>query len=242
MLSRLMDMVQPALDAPTAGEACGIFHAAMAREGASYFQARIYRRPEAPLTSVNHFAAGGRIHAVAPADWLTSEAGRYVCFHNNPLLTPIRENRTRYAFSDFAPRADRRFGPYWEALREARIDEALCATSYGAENQIASVHLGFMDRRFAENERLPFQLAQLALTERLMEIAEPFGSLPAKPLTPRERDALSYVAEGKTDWEISVILGVSEATARFHVDNGRRKLGAVSRAQAVARLAVQRLI
>ena len=42
------------------------------------------------------------------------------------------------------------------------------------------------------------------------------------------------MAEGKTDWEIGTIMGVSEATARFHVDNARRKLGAVNRAQAVA--------
>jgi len=50
------------------------------------------------------------------------------------------------------------------------------------------------------------------------------------------------VAEGKSDWEISVILGISETTARFHVDNARQKLGAVSRAHAVARLVVNRMI
>lgn len=55
-------------------------------------------------------------------------------------------------------------------------------------------------------------------------------------LTARERDALSWVAEGKSDWEIAVILGLSETTVRYHVDNARRKLGAVNRAQAVARL------
>lgn len=39
-----------------------------------------------------------------------------------------------------------------------------------------------------------------------------------------------------------MILSVSESTARFHVDNARRKLGAATRAQAVARLLNQRLI
>lgn len=53
-------------------------------------------------------------------------------------------------------------------------------------------------------------------------------------LTPRERDALTWVAEGKSDWEIAVILGLSRTTIRFHVDNARKKLGAVNRAQAVA--------
>ncbi|WP_179298036.1 hypothetical protein [Mesorhizobium carmichaelinearum] len=33
-----------------------------------------------------------------------------------------------------------------------------------------------------------------------------------------------------------------ETAVRFHVDNARRKLGAVNRAQAVARLVNQRLI
>lgn len=55
-------------------------------------------------------------------------------------------------------------------------------------------------------------------------------------LTSRERDALTWVAEGKSDWEIGVILGLSETTVRFHVDNARRKLGAVNRIHAVAKL------
>ncbi len=59
-------------------------------------------------------------------------------------------------------------------------------------------------------------------------------------LTSREREALTWVAEGKSDWEIAVILGLSETTVRFHVDNARKKLGAVNRAQAVARLVAGR--
>ena len=55
-------------------------------------------------------------------------------------------------------------------------------------------------------------------------------------LTGREREALTWVSEGKSDWEIAMILGLSETTVRFHVDNARKKLGAVNRAQAVARL------
>ena len=85
------------------------------------------------------------------------------------------------------------------------------------------------------------QLAGLVVTERLLDWAEPRAE--AGPmLTPRERDCLAWVAEGKSDWEISVILGVSQATAGFHVDNARRKLGAVNRAQAIAKMHARRLI
>jgi DNA-binding CsgD family transcriptional regulator len=53
------------------------------------------------------------------------------------------------------------------------------------------------------------------------------------PLTPRERECLQWVARGKTDFEIGIILGISARTARFHIENSKRKLGVSSRVQAV---------
>jgi DNA-binding CsgD family transcriptional regulator len=57
---------------------------------------------------------------------------------------------------------------------------------------------------------------------------------PSRQLSPRERDCLAFVADGKSDWEISELLSLSEATVASHMQNARRKLGAKSRAQAVA--------
>ncbi|AZO15044.1 MULTISPECIES: LuxR C-terminal-related transcriptional regulator [unclassified Mesorhizobium] len=241
MLSRLMTHVEAAYAAPTAEDASAAFFAAMEDFGASYLQTRLYRRPAAILTSASHWAAGGFITRLAPSGWPGSPAFDYVCFECNPLLGAIRESRTSYRFSDFAPHDDAQYGAYWEALSEANIDDALCATSYGAEGVIASLHLGFHRREFAPDERFAIHMAGLALTERLMSLTSPPPTTAVR-LTTRERDSLALVAEGKTDWEISVILGIAEATVRFHVDNARRKLGAVNRAQAVARLVNQRLI
>jgi LuxR family transcriptional regulator, quorum-sensing system regulator BjaR1 len=53
-------------------------------------------------------------------------------------------------------------------------------------------------------------------------------------LTPREREVIAWIAGGKTDWEISVIMGVSEKAIMKHAHNIRIKLGAVNRAHAVA--------
>lgn len=241
MLSRLMADAEDALRAPTAEAASAGFFRVAQGLGATYLQTRVYRRPATRLTSASHWSAGGLIKRISPAGWPGSAAFNYVCFECNPLLAAIREGRTRYRFSDFAPRRDRRFGAYWEALGEAGIGEALCATSYGEGGKIASLHLGFAAADLPEEETLAVQMAGLVLTERLMSLAEP-AAAPATRLTSRQRDSLAFVAEGKTDWEISVILGISEATARFHVDNARRKLGAVNRAHAAARLINQRLI
>jgi len=60
-------------------------------------------------------------------------------------------------------------------------------------------------------------------------------------LTHRELECLRWVAAGKTDPETGVILGISATTVKFHVDQARRKLGAHTRPQAVARLVLRGL-
>lgn len=232
---------EDALRASSAEEASALFFASASDVGATYLQTRVYRRPAGMLTAQSHFAAGGVVTRIAPQGWPGSAAFNYVCFDCNPLLAAIREGRTRYRFSDFAPLRDHAFGTYWEALGEAQIGDGLCATSYGPGGAIASLHLGIPDPQVTADDAFMLQTAGLVLTERLLSFAQPSGNAPPH-LSPRERDSLAFVAEGKTDWEISVILGVSEATARFHVDNARRKLGAVNRAQAAARLVSHRLI
>jgi len=52
-------------------------------------------------------------------------------------------------------------------------------------------------------------------------------------LTKRELDVLSWTAQGKTAWEVSVILGMSEKTVNFHLGNAMRKLEVTSKHQAV---------
>ena len=53
-------------------------------------------------------------------------------------------------------------------------------------------------------------------------------------LSPRELTVLVWMKEGKTNWEIAQILGLSERTVRFHVGGIFEKLDVTSRTQAVA--------
>lgn len=54
-------------------------------------------------------------------------------------------------------------------------------------------------------------------------------------LSNREREVLTWVAEGKTAWEISQILGISDSTVNKHIAGAMRKTGSVTRTQAVAK-------
>ena len=57
-------------------------------------------------------------------------------------------------------------------------------------------------------------------------------------LTPREREVLGHLVEGKTNREIAAGLTISQATVRLHVSNILSKLGAANRTEA-ATLALQ---
>lgn len=68
----------------------------------------------------------------------------------------------------------------------------------------------------------------------LHEVVLGLSSKPASAaLTKRESECLHWCSEGKTSWEISKILGISERTAVFHLQNATRKLGVSNRTQAV---------
>ncbi len=73
-----------------------------------------------------------------------------------------------------------------------------------------------------------FHHSPLAKNNRTMHKKRP-------PLSERELETLKWAASGKSAWETSVILSVSERTVRFHLDQARRKLGCTTKIQAVAK-------
>ena len=64
----------------------------------------------------------------------------------------------------------------------------------------------------------------------------------AAHLSARQAECLRWVAQGKTDPEIGIILGVSPRTVRFHLDKAKDKLKVLTRVQAVTKAVKDRLI
>jgi DNA-binding CsgD family transcriptional regulator len=61
-------------------------------------------------------------------------------------------------------------------------------------------------------------------------------------LSAREGETIMWVSRGKSSWEISQILGISEKSVEFYVDAVKRKLGASNRTQAVVKAMMLGLI
>ena len=53
-------------------------------------------------------------------------------------------------------------------------------------------------------------------------------------LSAREQEVLKWISEGKSSWEIAMILVISERTVKFHTAAILNKLGAANRTHAVA--------
>ena len=63
-----------------------------------------------------------------------------------------------------------------------------------------------------------------------------------KLITKRESEVLQWLHMGKTNWEISTILGISPLTVKNHVQNVIRKLSVLNRSQAAVKAAKLGLI
>ncbi len=98
-------------------------------------------------------------------------------------------------------------------------------------------------RAICEGALEPVQLLAGYLHEAVRRVS---GLLPGNAsgpdLTERESECLRWAADGKTSGEIAQLLGLSESTVNFHLNNTMRKLNVVSRQQALAKAILQGLI
>lgn len=74
-------------------------------------------------------------------------------------------------------------------------------------------------------------LIALEQARRLFKIVEPVKTA----LSPRQIECISLVAQGKSDWEIGQILGLSKDTVHEYIEGARKRYGVRRRTQMVLR-------
>lgn len=135
---------------------------------------------------------------------------------------------------------------FWQSEAKPEHENFLpmdCWRQFGMEEGIAvPLHgpAGFcgyfaLSRHKKEPIRLQdfFHLSYLGhiLQEQAIQLFSPEQS----NLSGREKECLFWVSEGKTSWEIAQILGITERTVNFHLNNAIRKSGCKNRYQTVAK-------
>lgn len=135
---------------------------------------------------------------------------------------------------------------YSQASSQKQLEFIEEARSFGLTHGITT---GMLDRKRGYGTFFSFAGGEANNTKRYVKfveyllphlhrilIANTHTTMPnhTKSLSPREMTVLLWMKEGKTNWEIARIVGVTERTVRFHVESIFMKLDASSRTQAVA--------
>lgn len=86
------------------------------------------------------------------------------------------------------------------------------------------------------DDALPFaNIFAMHLFERYILVLEDEFLVEKKvTLSERQKQCLFWACQGKTSWEIAMILEIKERTVEFHLNNATRKLGAANRQHAVS--------
>lgn len=121
-----------------------------------------------------------------------------------------------------------------DSSSDPRIMRALQLGARGCLLKIANAdELTLALQQIVQGERVLPSTATSALLQRLS------GDSSAEVLSPRELQVVRGVADGMTNKAIALKLGISDHTVKFHLASAMSKLGAASRAEAVA-LSIQR--
>jgi len=79
-------------------------------------------------------------------------------------------------------------------------------------------------------ERVVRFVCQAALNQ-LTQLSDDGRAAPASPLTPRQREVLALVADGKSDGDIAAALALSQNTVHEHIEEAKRRIGVRTRVQ-----------
>jgi LuxR family transcriptional regulator, quorum-sensing system regulator BjaR1 len=212
--------------------------------------------PVMPAARITELVAGCEVLAqISPHGWRDAYAHRDLHPGNPVILAPTRTTAP-FLWSEGGLPSLRG----WRGLnlaRELGMEDGLAVPTPERAGRVGVLSLGFERFGLSPYERRMLQLLAIVAYERMRVLAAPpqsaHGGCPAlsdpaaatdpiKALTERELECMRWVAEGKTDWEIGMILAISATTAKFHVDRARSKLGAATRPQAIAMLALRGML
>ncbi len=152
---------------------------------------------------------------------------------HDPVVARLNRSPLAFRWSETLAGAGRKGRRVLEEAAEFGLKDGL-ALAVKSEGALGAVSIGARHLELSPRQQAGLQLAAYYLHARVAALRAKGPLRPKLALTPRERECLKWVAAGKTDWEIAQILNISGQTAHSYVQNALAKLGARTRAQAVA--------
>ena len=177
-----------------------------------------------------------------PGDWQSEYFKKKYCDHD-PIWRFALGNLMPERWSNVARRNDLTAKQHniMSVSREAGLSDGVVIPIHGPGGEFAVLSLSHNEtdaqtKQNVELDETVLHMFALRFHSRIRELQEPDSAQPPADLTSREIDVLFWTAEGKSTWDISQILGISESTVNFHISSAKQKLGVYSKPHAVAKM------
>ncbi len=155
----------------------------------------------------------------------------------DPILQEAQRRRNSFTWSEIAnrPTLTARQREVLVGLAQHNLAEGLSIPIVNLNGCVGTVNIAGPPDSLDEIGRSAMAMASVFLYQKLISLRPAPTSEPAADtsLSPREIEILSWITEGKSDWQIGQILSISEKTVNYHIENVKRKFGVATRVQAV---------
>jgi DNA-binding CsgD family transcriptional regulator len=226
------DVIEQASMAQTPEALDAIMAKAFAAFGIQYFSVDQMRDGAGQLVGVHHFGNW-------PDDWgahyLEQQHYNHDRVVRHAILNPSPVHwLNAQSDRDMARNEKRLFGE----AREFGLKDGFITPVHQIDGNVASVSLTSAERlELSPADQAALRLLSLYYCMFGLRLKHTCGN--RVKLTKRELQCLQWVRAGKSSWEISELLGMSERTVNFHVQNACKRLNVKTRHQAIIEAIMQ---
>jgi LuxR family quorum sensing-dependent transcriptional regulator len=211
-------------------EVCGMLLSQVRQFGAEYVLAGVIpglgtsRQQQVSNIMLDHW----------PADWSRRYFSHGYIFRD-PTIRTVQASSSAFLWSELEPayRDDTTARRVMEEAGDFKLRQGFTIPLTTVEGDVAGISLAGEKLEVAPEDRGVLTLLATYALGRTILLREA-SEQPQVKLTPREREALQWAAEGKSEWEIGERMGISEHGVDKHMRSAREKLGTRTRVHAVA--------
>jgi LuxR family transcriptional regulator, quorum-sensing system regulator BjaR1 len=160
----------------------------------------------------------------------------------DPAIRHCRETVLPFAYRE-APCDSEREPRAAEVVRRARdfgVGNGMLFPIASPVGPVGDMWIGGIETVLGTRELSAVHMLALTAFYKLQELVHPKAA--TVTLSGREREVLTWAADGKTAWQIGELLQISQRTVEWYIQQAVQKLGARNRMQAVVIAARDRLI
>ncbi len=207
---------------------------ALASVGHEYFCLNLFPRPNESFDKVI-------VAYDLPKGWLNLYLRKNFAAVD-PALRHCRKTALPFAYREAPCDSERepRAAQVLDRARDFGVCNGILFPIAGTAGLIGDMWIGGTETILSTWERSAVHMLALTAFYKLQQLVHPRAA--TVTLNTREREVLTWVAEGKTAWEIGEILKISQRTVEWHILQATHKLGVTNRMQAVVIAARHRLI